>query len=375
MENTVELFTPVDPWPEEVDGDKLLNDLTAFISKYMHLPPGANHALALWVLHTYLMDAVEVTPYIAIISPQYRCGKTTLLRLLKATSHQAINAASISTPALGHIVHNYKPTLLIDEMDSFMRGSDHESTERMRGILNSGYSRGEGEHIKMEQRNGKGGAVNWVPVRWHTFCPKALAKIGDLPETLMDRNIMVSLERARDGECAKLRASDLQARGPDLQRRCMRWAEDHAEQLQANPWPRKMPKRLINRAWDKWAFLIALADAVSHMWGSRARHAAITLEAAHQEHDDNVALLSDVAELLKNKLAGEDEFVPSADVLKGLLVQDRWKALEDGKPLSAKALGATLVAHGAELKRRTRGRGFTRKSLEAMVARYVPEAA
>ena len=42
--------------------------------------------LALWTVHTYAIDAAQITLRLAIVSPQKRCGKTTLIALVGAVT-------------------------------------------------------------------------------------------------------------------------------------------------------------------------------------------------------------------------------------------------------------------------------------------------
>jgi len=56
-------FAEVEPWPEPVDGQLLLEELAGVLARYVVLPPNGAEALALWSLHTYafhLRDVVSV---------------------------------------------------------------------------------------------------------------------------------------------------------------------------------------------------------------------------------------------------------------------------------------------------------------------------
>ena len=61
---------------EPVDGAQLLGDLAAVVRRYLILDEHDAVALALWVVHTHAIDAVDITPYIAITSAEKRSGKT-----------------------------------------------------------------------------------------------------------------------------------------------------------------------------------------------------------------------------------------------------------------------------------------------------------
>ena len=64
-----------EPWHEVVDGQVLLDELVAVLRRYVVLPDGAAEAMALWVLHTHTIESAEITPRLALLSPEKRCGK------------------------------------------------------------------------------------------------------------------------------------------------------------------------------------------------------------------------------------------------------------------------------------------------------------
>jgi hypothetical protein len=67
----------VEPSPLPVDGAKLLDALRQVFRHYIVLPPGADIALALWVLHAWTMDAGEISPFMVLVSPTKRCFPAT----------------------------------------------------------------------------------------------------------------------------------------------------------------------------------------------------------------------------------------------------------------------------------------------------------
>jgi len=76
----------VEPWGEPVDSATLLDAIEAMFRRYIVLPEGAAQALALWVLHAWTFDAGDISPFLVLISPTKRCGKTnTLIVLLYLT--------------------------------------------------------------------------------------------------------------------------------------------------------------------------------------------------------------------------------------------------------------------------------------------------
>jgi hypothetical protein len=82
----------VEPWPEEVDGDALLDDLIAAFRKYIVIEPNGLRILALWTVHTYCFDHWQNTPRLYISSPKRRSGKSRVLDVLDCIVSRPIRA-------------------------------------------------------------------------------------------------------------------------------------------------------------------------------------------------------------------------------------------------------------------------------------------
>ena len=131
-----ELFARVEPWPSEVDGAALLDDLADSARRFVTLPEHADVVLALWTVFTHTIDAAEVAPILAVTAPEKRCGKTTLLQWLSSLVCREMPASNITAAALFRAVEKWHPTLLVDEADTFLAKSDE-----LRGIINCGHTR------------------------------------------------------------------------------------------------------------------------------------------------------------------------------------------------------------------------------------------
>ena len=189
----------VEPCSTEVSGARLLDDIERVFRRYIVLPPGASVALALWTLHAWTMDAGDISPFLVLISPTKRCGKTSALIVLNYLTPRSELASNISASALFRYVEDLRPTLLIDEADSFMKDN-----EEMRGILNSGHTKTAAHVIRNVEVNGE-----HKPRRFSTWAPKAIATIRALADTLEDRSIVLQLQRKpRAASVARLRRRD-----------------------------------------------------------------------------------------------------------------------------------------------------------------------
>ena len=124
-----------------------------------------------------------MSPILAILSPEKRCGKTTLLELLASFVLRPLPTANMTPATVFRGIESYRPTLLVDEADTFIRNSDE-----LRGVLNSGHRRGMAFVLRTV-------GDDYAVKTFSTWCPKAMAAIGRLPETLQDRSIVISLRR------------------------------------------------------------------------------------------------------------------------------------------------------------------------------------
>ncbi|MCZ6657985.1 MAG: DUF3631 domain-containing protein [Gammaproteobacteria bacterium] len=273
-------FNEPEPSQEAVDAAVLLDELVAIVRRYSVVPEGAPETLALWCIHTYAHDFAFTSPYIALISPLMRCGKTLLLTLMHKLAYKSITTSNISPAALYRAVDKWHCTLFIDELDTKLKDNDE-----LRGILNSGHTRDAAFVIRAVP-------PSFEPHKFSTWCPKMLALIGELPCTLADRSIEIPMRRKRRDEVIdKLR---LQTCFDGIEARCRRWVADHAEDLKnAEP---SIPSELHDRAADNWEPLLAIADLAGGGWPERARAAAKMLSASADENEDSmsITLLQDI---------------------------------------------------------------------------------
>src|SRR5262249_1579735 len=90
----------VEPSPDLVDGAALLDAISQVFRRYIVLPQDADIALAIWVLHAWTMDAGEISPFMVLVSPTKRCGKTSVLVLLQYLTPRSELASNITPSAL-----------------------------------------------------------------------------------------------------------------------------------------------------------------------------------------------------------------------------------------------------------------------------------
>ena len=258
------LLADVEPWPDPVDGAGVLDEVVRTIRRFIVLPTHGAVALALWILHTDLMDTWWLSPLAVATSPTRRCGKTALLTVVLELVHRPLVASNISPAALFRAVEKYQPTLFLDEGETWLKAN-----EERHGIVNAGHARRTAMVIRTV-------GDDHEPATFSTWCAKFIALIGELPDTLMDRAIVIEMRRKTAGELVeRLRLDQLPDICDPLRQRLARWAVDHADGVAAiDP---EVPTGLHDRAVDNWRPLLALSDALGGEWPARARAAARSL--------------------------------------------------------------------------------------------------
>src|SRR5262249_7018374 len=207
------LFADPEPWPSEVDGGELLDEIESLIRRFVILQDDASHAIALWILHAWALRAFDISALLAITSAMKRCGKTTLLELIGMLAPRPLSASNITAAALFRAIEKFKPVLLIDEADTFLAGNDE-----LRGVLNAGHRRSSAFVIRNV-------GDNHEPTRFCTWGAKAIALIGKLPGTLEDRSIVIEMRRRAPGErTARFKTRICEELAEPLRRKAYRWA-------------------------------------------------------------------------------------------------------------------------------------------------------
>src|SRR5262249_41363177 len=102
------LFADPEPWPSEVDGGELLDEIERQIRRFVILQDDASHAISLWILHTWALKAFDISALLAITSAMKRCGKTTLLELIGMLAPRPLSASNITAAALFRAIEKFK---------------------------------------------------------------------------------------------------------------------------------------------------------------------------------------------------------------------------------------------------------------------------
>lgn len=324
-------FPEVEAHEKPVDGFALLNEIAELFLRHIVLSVQAATGLALWSVWTYIVDAFTVAPLLGLASATKRCGKTRTLGLVKRIVARPLAASNISPAAVYRAIEKWRPTLLIDEADSFLKDN-----EQLRGVLNSGHTRDSAFVIRSE-------GDDHEPRIFSTWGAKLWAAIGTLQPTLMDRSIVVVLKRRAMGEVFAERLP-ADSYFEELRSRIVRWTNDHREEL-CNL-HRRCRDSLDDRAADNWWPLLAIASAAGGDWEERASRAAASLSGETEDSQEiAIALLRDILRAFEDSGAAE---MHSEDLLRSLVAmpESAWATWHHGRPMTAKALANLLRPFG-----------------------------
>lgn len=332
----------VDPWDRpNAEGADLLDDLYSYLGRFIRYPSDeARVAHTLWCGHTHLMACWETTPRIVFASPEPGSGKTRALEITEQIVPRPLMAVNMSSSALFRKVGSDEglPTVLFDEIDTVF-GSKAPSNEELRGLLNAGYRRGAKTYRSVIR--GKRVEVEEI----EAFSAVALAGLGDLPDTILTRSVIVRMQRRRPTERVEPYRRRLHAaEGEAIRERISEWAIGiEAEAARYIP---NMPAGVEDRDADCWEALLAVADLAGGDWPRRARVSCVSLVSL--SHDRARTLGIQLLEDLRG-VFGDADVLSTEHILSELhkMEESPWGDLR-GKPLDARGLARRLKPYGAK---------------------------
>jgi len=322
-----------------VAGHELLRKLERFFARFIvfrdaRLPL----LLAAWTIGTYSHRVFRVYPYLALRSPTKRCGKTRVLDLLSLVAFNASPKTLNPTEAqLFRGPSKNAGTLLLDEVEQ-LRG-DKETFQGLQQVLNSGFEKG-GVVTRLE-RTKEG---HFKDVSFPTYCPRALAGISRMAETLEDRSLIIFMARKlRTERVERFSPGRLEGEAQDLRDACYTWALTHAADLaevyEADAFPGL--NELDDRARDLWEPLLSitlLADAEAQEIGWPADFAktltalALDLCGVRDEGDTTTARLVEALEAIVEEEQRES-FTPT-ELLKFIKAREGFDWLRSTRALA-----------------------------------------
>ena len=357
----------------EPHGWEILDDVREFIRRFCVFPDDhALNAVTLWAVHTHMIQHFHTTPRLLLSSPEPGSGKTRVLEVLNLLVPYPMFSLSASPAAVFRTLKDQQITLLFDEVDAiWSRKGKDDNHEDLRALLNAGYKCG----ATIPRCVGPKHEVQHFPV----YTAVALAGIGDLPDTIMSRAIIVRMRRRGPAD----RVSPFRSRMHDCEGHQLRdelscWAAKVGEKV-GEAWP-VLPENIIDRPAEIWEPLIAVADAAGGSWPTVARDACVALCEVAQDRDASlgIRLLRD----LRTIFAAADRMHTKAILEKlisgeqaGLDADSPWADLRAGS-IDERRLATMLKPYGVKSQKfrlqQDNLRGYLRADLHDAWERYLP---
>lgn len=323
--------------------------------------------LALWTLHTHLVEELYTSPRLQIDSTTPGSGKTTVLDHLQRLCRNPVQAATLSSPALiPRLLDVEIRTLLLDEVDRSL-APDRPNTAELLGILNSGYRKGATRPVLVPVKGG-----NWRVAEMPTFAPVALAgNAPNLPADPASRMLRILLMPDLDGTVEDSDWEFIESAAKQLHDRIAAWSDQVCASIVGLDV--KLPKGCIGRSKEKWRPLARVAAVAGGDWPAvvnRLIEQSLAEDAAEREAGlksmpPGVVALADLCKVWPDSA----EFMPTRELVGRLIAENSeyWGPGSNyGKALTETRLGR-LIAQAAKVNSARPGgkgpRGYLRAQL------------
>jgi Protein of unknown function (DUF3631) len=347
-----------------------LDDVCAFIRRFVVVSPEATDFLALWTAHTWAFEAAVTTAYPRVTSPERESGKTRLLEVLTLLVRRGWLEINTTAAVVFRGIDSEAPTLLLDEIDQ-MPFADRRD---LLAVLNAGYKIGAKVRRNVGDRD-------MVLRTFDVFCPKVCSGLDDgkLPDTLVSRSVLVRLERRRaDEPIQRFRHRIVEPEADKLRDRLETWADANVPTLvDAEP---ELPDELGDRQQEIWEPLLAIADLAGGDWPERARRAAVALAKVKGTADESrgIKLLEDIRRVFADK--DDPERLFGLDLVEALnaIEESGWGGWNDGAGMRTRDLARELARYPISPQKLRIGEhtrhGFYRRQFEDAWVRYLPKS-
>lgn len=326
----------VEPWQEPVNIADVLNEIEKTLNRFIYFQREEDASVTtLWCAMTWLAGLLQIAPYLGIRSPEKGCGKSTLLEIIKYLVFRPLSFINCTAAAVFRMLDMQAMTLLIDELDSFLRyDSDFPN------LLNAGHSR---KHCHVIRCVGE----DLIPRQFNVFGPKAYGMIGDIKDTIESRSLTVILfskvEEDKVEDWNIIDYPEIESALQTLSRKLARWAANNAQAVvQIKPDLRGV----TNRKRDNWRPLLQIAEFAGQGWAEKARAAAGLTDVVAAEKSESRQFIEDVRNIFYTRNV---DFLPSDALLADLHMQQEsgWKHYGNGKDgLTQRDLARFLKQYG-----------------------------
>ena len=190
------------------DEAKLLADVEKFIRKYLELPDESGYLiLALWILHTYLIEKFNCTPIIYWYG-MFETGKSRAGEVIFNLAYKGEFETSPTEAVVFRSSEYFKPSLILDELKIWGQDGDKEVAR----LLKSRYKRGL-KVARVDLKHSKG--ENEIKF-FDAFGPTVICTDQKMPPEIESRCLLFVMEKnaseAVEDEIDQTKAQELRDR-------------------------------------------------------------------------------------------------------------------------------------------------------------------
>jgi putative DNA primase/helicase len=360
-DDEAEVIEEVEPYSHPVDGCVLLDSIKEKLQDHVVFHEGMVELISLYALFTYVYDAFRICPYLTLVSPEKRCGKSTCLTVLMALVYRGLPASNVSSAVIFRAIEEFKPSFIIDEA-RFLRDN-----KDMQDLVSGGYIK---EMAFVLRCDGEDNRMR----RFSTWCPKILALIGSsVSDTIDDRSVIVKMDRKSPQVKVKKIPLNFYDECLVIRQKCKRWADDNFTKLMmARP---QVPESNNDRLTDKIEPLFAIAEIAGGHWPDLIRKSMLKMMRSPDE-SISVLLLQDIKDIFEQSFNDKMFSSDLVDKLKELSERP-WSDWHKGKGLTTNGLAQQLK----KFKVRSKGiriedtikKGYCLDDFEYDFKRYLPD--
>ena len=242
------------------------------------------------------------------------------------------------------------------------------ANEELNGIMNAGHTRRTANVVRLMEVAG-----DYIPTKFNVFSGKCLAGLGVQQDTMMDRSIIIKMEKRLANEAIEKKPLSFFDDEATRRSAIAKFVTDNAEDAKRQTV--SVPHLGNDRAQDNWQPLFVVAELIGGHWPNLCLEAYKTIETISGEdakEQDAVAvrIFRELAPSIEKRMGSRIK----ASELHELLTSDPESEFYDwfnGKPLSAKRMKKILIEAGVRWFRISEGSFYRLDDLKSQIARYV----
>jgi hypothetical protein len=256
--------------------DWTLQHLRDLFDELVQLPdPRHSTLLAAWTLGTYFHPLFLTFPRLVLFG-QAESGKTKVLGILKETAWNAFHFTSATAATMYRLVEEYRPTLLLDEVENLTNPRD-SATRAVLPIIHAGYK--QGATVPRTEGDGRGREV----VEYAVYAPMAIAGIKGVGTVTETRSVALPLQRGTDRNRANAKVDPRNPAFAEARAACYRLCLLGAGAVAGSDWLQDrdgLPEWFKGRTREVWGPLLAVAATADTLSASRFGDVLLSLAEA-----------------------------------------------------------------------------------------------